>query len=147
MYSTIATIHKQCRIIMCWWEIKTCEYTMEFQTSNFNSETPPDSKITSHCSHWYLFKLRPLRKRIYPFYPLDPSKQRFRNILSNCFFCKRQNAKSVQPHMANLSNIHLQLNVKPFSKTGVDYFGPIQAKSSRKTRRNQRNLRSHFHMS
>ena len=31
----------------------------------------------------------------------------------------------------------LQSHVIPFSNTGVDYFGPIQAKTFRKTRRNQ----------
>ena len=38
------------------------------------------------------------------------------------------------PKMANLSNICLQLHTKLFSNTAVDYFGPIQAKTSRKIR-------------
>ena len=42
--------------------------------------------------------------------------------------------------MANLPNIS---HVQPFSNTGVDYFGPIQAKTSRKTRRNQRKLKTY----
>ena len=45
--------------------------------------------------------------------------------------------------MANLPNIRLQLHVKPFSNTGVDYFKPIQAKTSRKTRRNQGTLKTY----
>ena len=44
--------------------------------------------------------------------------------------------------MVNLPNIHLQSHVKPFSNTSVDYFGPIQAKTSRKTRRNQGTLKT-----
>ena len=34
----------------------------------------------------------------------------------------------------------LQSQVKPFSNIGVDYFGPIQVQTSRKTRRTQRTL-------
>ena len=45
--------------------------------------------------------------------------------------------------MANLPNIHLQSHVKPFSNTALDYFGPIQAKTSRKTRRNQGTLNTY----
>ena len=45
--------------------------------------------------------------------------------------------------MANLPNICLQSHVQPFSNTGVDYFGPIQAKTSRKARRNQRKLKTY----
>ena len=40
-----------------------------------------------------------------------------RKILSNCFFCKRKNAKPVQPQMTNLPNIRLQSHVKLFSNT------------------------------
>ena len=45
--------------------------------------------------------------------------------------------------MANLPNIRLQPHVKPFANTGVDYFGPIQPKTSRKTRRNQGTLKTY----
>ena len=76
-------------------------------------------------------------------YWLPGSKGLIRKILSNCFFCKRQNAKSVQPKMANLPNIRLRSHVKSFSNTGVDYFRPIQVKTSRKTRRNQGTLKNY----
>ena len=45
--------------------------------------------------------------------------------------------------MANLLNISLQSHVKPFSNTSVDYFGPIQVKTSPKTRRNQGTLKTY----
>ena len=45
--------------------------------------------------------------------------------------------------MADLPNIGLQSHLRPFSNTGVDYFVPIQAKTSRKTRTNQGTLRSY----
>ena len=46
------------------------------------------------------------------------------------------------PQMANLSNICLQLHTKLFSNTAVDYFGPIQAKTSR-TIRTQETLKTY----
>ena len=61
------------------------------------------------------------------------SKGLIRKILSN----------AIQPRMANLSNIRLQSHDKPFSNTDVDYFRPIQAKTSRKTRRNQGTLKTY----
>ena len=71
------------------------------------------------------------------------SRSLIRKILSNSFFCKRQNAKPVQPQMTNLPNIHLQSHLKPFSNTAVDYFRPIQVKTSRKNRRNQGTLKTY----
>ena len=108
---------------------------------------PPNSKyqilIWNTNFHWHLFKLRPLWKRIYPLYPLakllDPIKQRYK--LEK--YDRRQNAKTVKPHMANLPNICLQSHVKPFSNTDVDYFRPIQVKTSHKTRRSQGTLKTY----
>ena len=34
--------------LLCWWEIKSCEYITKFKASNFNFKTPPDSQITNH---------------------------------------------------------------------------------------------------
>ena len=45
--------------------------------------------------------------------------------------------------MMHLSNIRLQSHVKPFSNTGVDYFGSIPTKTSRKARRNQGTLKTY----
>ena len=45
--------------------------------------------------------------------------------------------------MANLPNIRLQSHIKPFSNTIVYYFGPIQAKTSRKTKRYQGTLKTY----
>ena len=131
---------------MCLWEIKSCEYTIEFYTLNSNFKTPPNSQITNH---WYSSKLRPLWKRICPFilrqnYWIPASRGLIRKILSNCFFCKRQNSKSVQPQVANLPNIRLQSLLKPFPNNSVDYFGLIQAKIFCKRRRNQGTLKTYW---
>ena len=45
--------------------------------------------------------------------------------------------------MVNLPKNHLQSCVNPFSNTGVDYFRPIQTKTSQKTRRNQGTLKTY----
>ena len=90
-----------------------------------------------HCRREYTFCI--LRQN----YCILASRDLIRKILSIFFFCKRQNAKPVHPEMANLSNIRLQSHVKPFSNTGVDYFWPIQAKTFRKTRRNQKTLKTY----
>ena len=45
--------------------------------------------------------------------------------------------------MANLPNIRLPSHLKPFLNTDEDYFGPIQAKTSCKTRRNQGTLKTY----
>ena len=45
--------------------------------------------------------------------------------------------------MESLPNIRLQSHVKPFSNTGVDYLGPIQAKTSGKTRISQGTLKTY----
>ena len=98
----------------------------------------------THCGREY--NLCMLRQNCW----IPANRGLIRKILSNCSFCKRQNAKPVLSQIENLSNICLQSHVKPFSNTGVDYFGPIQAKTSRKTRRNQggiKSLWSYFNMS
>ena len=101
----------------------------------------------THCRREYTLCM--LRQN----YWIPANRGLIRKILSNCSFCKRQNAKPVQSQIENLSNICLQSHVKPFSNTGIDYFGPIQAKTSRKTRRNQgggggiKSLWSYFNMS
>ena len=45
--------------------------------------------------------------------------------------------------MADLPNIGLRSYLWLFSNTGVDYFVPVQAKTSRKTRTNQGTLKSY----
>ena len=53
-----------------------------------------------------------------------------RTVLNKCF----QN-----PLMSDLPKERFSINEKPFSKTGIDYFGPIYVKTSKKTRSTQRN--------
>ena len=46
-------------------------------------------------------------------------------------------------HFVGLALKGLKSHVKPFSNTGVDYLGPIQGRTSRKTRRNQGALKTY----
>ena len=59
-----------------------------------------------------------------------------KNILSNCFHCKRQNKPFKTPFISGIPKGRLANNCKPFSHTGVDFFGPINVKLSSKTRAN-----------
>ena len=58
------------------------------------------------------------------------------NVLKKCSYCKCRRAKPRQPFMSNIPSDQLALNEKPFSNSGVDYFGPILTKSSKHTRLN-----------
>ena len=54
-----------------------------------------------------------------------------RKVLNDCSFCKRRRIKPQPPLMASLPKDRLQV-AAPFSKVGVDYFGPITVKHLRK---------------
>ena len=46
-------------------------------------------------------------------------------------------AKPQNPLMSDLPKEQFTINEKPFSKTGIDYFGPIYVKTSRTTQSTQ----------
>ena len=56
-----------------------------------------------------------------------------RKVSHACAYCKRRRARPHNPYMANLPKDMLQAYSPPFSYVGVDYFGPMQVKHSRKT--------------
>ena len=58
-------------------------------------------------------------------------------VLKNCSFCKQRSAKPQQPFMSNIPIDRIAVNEKPFSNTGVDYFGPIIVKLNKRTRSTQ----------
>ena len=47
-----------------------------------------------------------------------------RKVLSNCLYCRRQFVKPNTPQMGNIPEERLFENCKPFTSTGIDYFGP-----------------------
>ncbi|XP_022778085.1 uncharacterized protein LOC111319602 [Stylophora pistillata] len=64
-------------------------------------------------------------------YWIPHSRSTVRKVLNNCSLCKRRTIKPQPPLMASLPKDRLQV-AAPFSKIGVDYFGPTMVKYSRK---------------
>ena len=120
---------------MCCWRLKTVYIPPNYEHQILILKRHPIAKLLitgihlncAHCGREYTLCI--FRQN----YWIPASRDLIRKILSNCFFCKRRNAKQVQSQMENLPNVNLQSHVKPFSNTGVDYFRPIQAKTSGKT--------------
>ena len=57
-----------------------------------------------------------------------------RRIPGNCVKCKRERAMPESPFMGDLPKERVKIGEKPFSNTGVDYFGPYLVKKNRETR-------------
>ncbi|XP_055603913.1 uncharacterized protein LOC129752144 [Uranotaenia lowii] len=54
-----------------------------------------------------------------------------RRVARNCMVCRVRNARPHPPRMAPLPAVRLTPYIKPFTHTGVDYFGPLMAKQGR----------------
>lgn len=54
-----------------------------------------------------------------------------RKLLNRCVPCRKQRAKVMQQKMADLPVDRLTPDEPPFSRVGVDYFGPIEVKRGR----------------
>ena len=66
---------------------------------------------------------------------ITAGKSKVRQILSRCFFCKRESAKTRHPLMADLPLERVDVGCHTFENVGVDYFGPILIKQGRRTRK------------
>ena len=75
-----------------------------------------------------------------PEYTLSELRQRYwiiggrstvRHVLHNCLHCKKLKAQPSVPKMADLPDFRVTANEPPFSRTGVDYFGPLYVKRGR----------------
>ena len=62
-----------------------------------------------------------------------------RTVLNECLHCKKMSAKPRNPLTSDLPKERFTINEKPFSKTGINYFGPIYVKTSKRTRSTQGN--------
>ena len=68
-------------------------------------------------------------------YWITSGKSKVRQILSRCFFCRKESVKTKNPLMADLPSKRLEIGCHTFQNVGVDYFGPILVKQGRRTRR------------
>ena len=73
--------------------------------------------------------LNELRQR---FWILD-GRAAVRSIRNSCQVCKNQRSKPYQPEMAALPDCRLNYKIRPFTSTGIDYFGPYQVRIGRRT--------------
>ena len=65
------------------------------------------------------------------------AKSLVRKELLNCSYCKRQRILPRPPLMSDLPAERVSVPTSPFVHTGIDYFGPLFVKLSRKTKSNQ----------
>ena len=59
-----------------------------------------------------------------------------KRVLSNCINCKKERAMPRPTLMGDVPKERVDIGSKPFSSTGVDYFGPYYVKISKRTRAN-----------
>ncbi|XP_062714095.1 uncharacterized protein LOC134290888 [Aedes albopictus] len=58
-------------------------------------------------------------------------RREVRSVVSQCQFCRIRKARPVLPQMAPLPEARLSPFIRPFTYTGVDYFGPVIVKIGR----------------
>ena len=56
-----------------------------------------------------------------------------KHLVGACTICRRYSARSMQQKMADLPSFRVQPSTPPFSKTGIDFFGPWEVKRGRGT--------------
>ena len=98
---------------------------------------PISSLIISHIHHINLHVGREhTLAKIREFYWITTGKSIVRKVIRSCLYCKRQRIKPVAPYMSDLPKERVAIGDKPFTYTGIDYFGPIVVKLSKRTRFN-----------
>ena len=70
-------------------------------------------------------------------------KSAVRKILQRCLYCKRKWVQPQPPIIANLADERVGLYEPAFSYTGIDFFGPLVVKYSKRTRTAQTRLKSY----
>ena len=60
-----------------------------------------------------------------------------RKVLLDCLYCKRKRMKPQKAFMSELPKERLDAYEKPFCNTGIEFFGPVIVKLSKKTLANQ----------
>ena len=57
-----------------------------------------------------------------------------KKVIKDCLHCKRLRTKPIPPLMSELPYDRIEIGQLQFYNTGIDYFGPILTKQSRRTR-------------
>ncbi|XP_006814824.1 uncharacterized protein LOC102807604 [Saccoglossus kowalevskii] len=70
---------------------------------------------------YILFKLREK-------YWIPNANSATRKLIHNCVTCRRYRARIGEQKMADLPSDRLDANDPPFTRVGLDYFGPIEVK-------------------
>ena len=70
------------------------------------------------------------------FYWIPSSHVLIRAVLRECFYCKQYTVKAKTTYMADLSKGRMLGGQKLFTSTGIDLFGPMLAKRTKRTRSN-----------
>ena len=63
----------------------------------------------------------------------NQSEALVRKLIHNCRFCKRGQVTPQPPIMNSLPESRLDINVPPFTNTGIDYFQPVTSEWGRCT--------------
>ena len=58
-----------------------------------------------------------------------------KSVIKKCVICKKYQSKAESQKMADLPASRVKPNEPPFSRSGVDYFGPFQVRQGRTTRK------------
>ena len=74
-----------------------------------------------------------LRSKVQERYAILKLRSTLRSIKSNCVLCRKFRAATIQPIMADLPKERPAYQSPPFTKTGVDYFGPFYVTVRRTT--------------
>lgn len=94
-------------------------------------------KMSGHMGRNYM--LSSLHQK----YWMPSANAAIRRMISSCISCRRHRAKIMQQKMANLPADRVRPDEPPFTKVGIDYFGPLVVKRGRSE---VKNIWSDFHL-
>ena len=98
-------------------------------------QIPPIAKLLvkeCHEKNFHIGRehtLATIRKKIW----IPDCRGLIRKVLHDCLYCKKERIKPHVSLMSDLPKDRLDINEKPFHNTGIDFFGPILVKLSKKT--------------
>lgn len=70
-----------------------------------------------------------LRQRFY----IPQIRTVLKSVRWNCAMCKLRRCKPMAPQMADLPKVRFEAGIRPFTYTGLDYFGPFSVKVGRQS--------------